>query len=494
MRKALYRLLRAAFIAFTFLPLAMFASHALFNDWATGLPVFACSILLSAFITLLPPYIGTAQMSSAFDPDSPHASTRPDMYWKRPGFVIEGRKFRLPIRWMACIALLAALIAFALFVPYSVEPWGKQLAYGLLSILAGMLAVREIPRQNSGIIGLAGFIIGMILYAAGSIALWTLRNVYTQEALQHTALICAIAYVLLSVLLLNDLSMKIGIHANQGVRPPKRMLRANRMLISAFTVLLAIVMCTSQVQSFFSLLFGTIGAILGHIASGLVSLFNKLFPSGNNLIIIGSGFRDMGQQMLENLGNSSSSQSSSEIDPAYEQYVNALVEQAAETDSWSLAERLSRIFVILLAAVAIGFVVYILFRIALQMIRKFSRGVKRYSSEVDGEYVEEQEQLIESDDERSTRSISIFSRIGRFLSRERYSHLPPRERVRYIVRELYCQSEEDLSYMTIREAMEKLDLHEADLQTACELYERARYSDHPNLPEEPDTLKKAVKM
>lgn len=162
---------------------------------------------------------------------------------------------------------------------------------------------------------------------------------------------------------------------------------------------------------------------------------------------------------------------------------------------WVALEKVFYVVAIALVAAALVFVLFKAYKGLRKLIRKIAAAIQKYSQAMGEDYVDEQETLLDWDDVRREVGESLRARWKKWFEREkRYEQLDARERVRYIVREMYRRDKGNHTAETFREAAQSLDFRAANVEAACELYERTRYSDKPVRLEEPDSLKKAVKL
>lgn len=468
MKKVLTRFIRLCFFSLMLMPAVVLLSYALLSDWQIGVCVFLAAMALGAIATFLPAYVGNYRVETVVDPASLRHSSTLSMYYERPVTVQKRHGFRLPVRWIACLILLAGVVAFGVLVPFSGVPWYQRGGFCLAVAIPVALLLRELPKPDLHFLGVGAITVGGLLYAGAGVALWVMRNMQVEavDSLNSVILICMALYIVLSVYLLNENSMDSGFHANSRAKLPSRMTKANRLLVSLFVIAVLLVTFSSQIRAFFESLWGGVRGLIARLVAWLMSLFPAAEESPVTSVPESSG-----EMMLLPAGDT---------EPAM---------------VWVVLEKVFIVVAAIIAVAAVGFLLFKLYKALRVLIRKIAAAIQKYSRAVGEDYVDEQETLFDWDDVRKEVGESLRARWKKWFEREkRYEQLDPRERVRYIARELYRRDGGNHATQTFREAARSLDFRSANVEDACELYERTRYSDKPVKQEEPDSLKKAVKL
>ena len=468
MKKIFVRLIRLVFLALMLMPAVVLLSHVLLGDLSRGVYGFGCAMFAGMLVTFLPAYVGNYRVETVVDPESLRHSGTLDMYHERPVMLEKRHGFRIPVRWIACLLLLAGVVAFGVFVPFVDVPWYQRGAFFLILAIPEALLLRELPKPDSAFWGTGSVTAGGALYAVAGIVIFAMRNTNASEAerLNFVILVCMALYVVLCIYLLNENSMNIGLNARTNAKPPSRMAKANRLLTSLFAAALLLVTFSEQIRTFFERLWENVKLLLAR----LMAWISGLFPAEEE-VPIAAAPAPAGEMGLLPVGDA---------------------EPAA---IWVALEKVFYVVAIALVAAALVFVLFKAYKGLRKLIRKIAAAIQKYSQAMGEDYVDEQETLLDWDDVRREVGESLRTRWKKWFEREkRYEQLDARERVRYIVREMYRRDKGNHTAETFREAAQSLDFRAANVEAACELYERTRYSDKPVRLEEPDSLKKAVKL
>ena len=121
MKKIFVRLIRLVFLALMLMPAVVLLSHVLLGDLSRGVYGFGCAMFAGMLVTFLPAYVGNYRVETVVDPESLRHSGTLDMYHERPVMLEKRHGFRIPVRWIACLLLLAGVVAFGVFVPQNAE-------------------------------------------------------------------------------------------------------------------------------------------------------------------------------------------------------------------------------------------------------------------------------------------------------------------------------------------------------------------------------------
>ena len=153
MKKIFVRLIRLVFLALMLMPAVVLLSHVLLGDLSRGVYGFGCAMFAGMLVTFLPAYVGNYRVETVVDPESLRHSGTLDMYHERPVMLEKRHGFRIPVRWIACLLLLAGVVAFGVFVPFVDVPWYQRGAFFLILAIPEALLLRELPKPDSAFWG-----------------------------------------------------------------------------------------------------------------------------------------------------------------------------------------------------------------------------------------------------------------------------------------------------------------------------------------------------
>ncbi|MBE5766452.1 MAG: hypothetical protein E7335_04695 [Clostridiales bacterium] len=465
MKKFSAFLISLVFTVFTIMPLSLLLSYGFFGDCTAGMPVYLGIILFTVLIAYLPAYVGNYKVETII---SGGGGTL-DMYRERPEVIQKKSGHRFPLRWGVFVIMLAAVMIFSVAVPYVRDiAWLPRAGYSLILLVGSCILVCVVANPKASFVGFLGTLIGVFMYLTAGLALWILRNAEISK-LTTWVQTCMMIYIFMCVFMLNSHSMLQGYNAKGTTKPASRIARSNRLMVTGFGVVLLLVMMSTHIRNFFSWL----GAKIGGMFVGFVQWIFSLIPKGIYV-------PPQSDEGLE----------------AYSFGDNFMITEPVETNEfWLKSENYLRIVGMVIAAILILIALFKVFQGLRILWRKLLVLIRKYAKNVSEEYEDEHESLLEWDDMRREMGESIRSRIQKLVTREKkYSQLEARERVRYIIRELYRREGGNYSAKTLREASGGIDFRKADAASACELYERARYSDKTVSNEEADKLKEAVEI
>lgn len=271
------------------------------------------------------------------------------------------------------------------------------------------------------------------------------------------------AYLFLLLFTLNRQSLRAGVHGAE--KAPAALRSRNRALTIALFALALLAAC-----------WGTLSRALGSAWTQLklwlgaaIAWLMRLFPAGTT----GAGDGGTGGTW----GDMLSGLPTGEASP--------------------FARLMEKVFMVLAALIALAALlvaVRLFYRKLRALMRRLLDRARRYAAQAGEEYTDEVESTLDFDERRD----ALRKRLRRALERRArpvpYEKLNGRERVRRLFAQ-YLRGKPDVpASATAREALEKeKTLPEKQASVFAELYDRARYSDHPVSEAEADRLKRELR-
>lgn len=431
MRRVLPNLWRAAACALALAPVVLTMGMLLAGGWERPALWHACASALAIGAALLP---GRLRM--------------------------RGRA--IPLRLMAVLAASALFVALFSFTdwPYAaasaVPGAAARIGCGLMIAALFVLTVRECCAEQPVFGRVFGLCVGVGLYLAAGIAIWTLDLAVLNGVLFGYAA----AYLALCALLLNAESLNTGYAAFRAFRPAASVVRGNRRLLALALAVVGFVAMFDRIREWAG---GATLVALRAIAR-LLGWLATLLPHGDGGDMAGGGAGQF---------------------------------PAGEAGEPSVVWQVLYYALLGMALVALAF-------LGLRAARALLRGLKaligrlieryrRFARVIGEGYIDERTRLFDRGELRRLMEESVKNAVRRITWREkRWEQMDAKEKVRFIVRSLYRKAgdAQRLRPMTIREAARHLDTHDADPEALAELYDRARYGEAPIADAEADALKK----
>lgn len=305
------------------------------------------------------------------------------------------------------------------------------------------------------VLWLAGFVLQLIGQALSGRA--------ELSGLETPLSICFGLYAFLFLLTQNRQSLRMGMHGSQ--KAPPAMARRNRLLIGGMFLLALLISCWGPVGAALQAAWEWIKHALGAAILWIMQLFSRDSEGASGGSIGGGDAEDM----FAGLGTAEAS---------------------------PFAQLMEKVFLIaayvLLAAAAV-FVCWFLFKKLRQFFRFLAGKFRHYADAAAEDYIDEQESTLNLDEKTKALRDRLQKAFARSPRKQPWSALDGRARVRRLYQELAKKRSFGPS-MTAQEALAKDSaLPPATASAFADLYDQARYSDHPIAPDQADALRDKLK-
>lgn len=344
-------------------------------------------------------------------------------------------------------ALAACAAAYVLAGVWALDVASAPFAIAIVALcaVALVLTARGCAR---GEYDAALMVAGAVMHAVTPVAI-TLSG----AQVDYTAMMwCGIAFLAMCPYVLNSHSVRVGMSLRgRGGKPIKRISHANRAMVTALTAVALIIASAGAIRDAAQRAGGFIMHWVGMLIMWIMNLFVSEGTQGGSM---GGGSQDIG-----------------------------LGAESAEPSWLALfMEQVVKYLVVVILALGAIFVLYKLGKLSVRLWRRISEWARRFAQGVKEDYLEEREQIMDWGEVRGELVDSMRAAIKRLTYREkRWGELNPRERVRYVVRQLYRRRGAGVSgieCLSAREALSEMKLDESGERVLGELYDRARYSEH----------------
>lgn len=274
--------------------------------------------------------------------------------------------------------------------------------------------------------------------------------------------ICFALNAFLLVLTMNRQSLRDGMHGKEKAPPALR--SRNRVLVIALFIPALLASTWGLLGKWLDQLWDWLLLGVGY----LIHLFLSLFDRGQETTPGGEGASEA--DMLMGLGEAS--------EPS------------------ALAKLLEKIFVVIAAVAIVVLLVVagiILYRKIKTLIRYLMEKLRKYAQAAGEDYVDEAESTLNLDEKAQAFKDKLQKMFAKGPKEPAWSELSGRERARRLYRQ-FIHLHPKWRGMTAREAIDSDDTRkESTRKRFAELYERARYSDHPVTETEADAMREQLK-
>lgn len=372
------------------------------------------------------------------------------LVWGIAGYLLPARA-HLPFALAGC-ALLAAGVAGWLL------PSGWQTLLLLVPCWAVLLLLppayaREAWQEWP--IGL--WTAGVVLHLAGQVLASRPGYSGTAEAL---AAVCA-AFAFLLLLTVNRQSLRVSVHGGQ--QTPVALRRRSLALMIAVFALALVIACWQALSDWLSRAGHAVLLAIGQAIAWLMHLFAQ--EESASMGGGGGGTPDL----------------------------SALGEAAEPSALARLLEKIAMVLAVAVLLVLVCVVCRILLRKLRALVRRLGAFLRRYAAASCEEYVDEAESTLHLDEKTRALRNSLKRRLTRAPRQTPWQQLDGRARVRRLYQQ-YLHRHPDARRLTAREALHQADaLPPQQASAFAELYEQARYSDHPIDPAAADGLRDTLK-
>lgn len=375
-------------------------------------------------------------------------------------------KHRLPFRVMITAAAAAALtIGCTQYALSSEVFFARGTAFGLILSAFLFLSVREACQPRPEWTGQHCAAIGTVLYVIPSVSFFFSST--EDMFLQNATWILTIVFLLVTAFYLNLQNTRTGLATRANARPPRSVIRGNRILTLIFAALSAIVVFWGQLRE---------GAV----------------RAAKWLLIQTMRFVNWLMNLLG--GEKGTPGGEEQMNPA-EIFPNLGADEP--NAFWLFMEKATVVLAILIGAILLFLAIRVLVRLLVRVIRRLQAYFRHFAQTSSEDYVDEQVDLFDLDDIADRTRRSIQKAVSRLTHRApKWDTMTTQEKVRYCIRVLYMRAgytKGELRPLTIREAARKLPTIGLSEETLTTLYEQARYSTEVPEASEAEKLRKAVK-
>lgn len=373
-----------------------------------------------------------------------------------------GKVRAYPLRVPAGVVTGLLLTAGTYFVFGSDLMFIRPILAGLISAVMMMFAVREACLEYPSWLGQQSAIIGTILYIIPGIIL-----AFSDEPFLRIAEAAgALAFLVVSALFLNNLSLLSGLATRRNANPPKSLERGNRLLTVILIAVGACVIFWSNLKNAVSTAAGWLTGKIIIFVLWLMSLF------GNNSSSVGG----------ESSGDAGD--------------MGAMFSDGAESQFWKAMEKLAVVCAIIIGIVIVIFIMRYLFRALRKLWRRLMAYMQEFAKNAGDDYTDEMTDLLDLEELRQKTGERIKKALEKITKREKkWDSMDARERVRYCVRMMYRRAgnTEKMKALTITESADLLTHDGVTNTELIDIYDKARYSDKEIGMSEAEALRKTVK-
>lgn len=382
-------------------------------------------------------------------------------------FYLGGQALALGVSFVPSRARVAALLAggaaYAAAGALALGAPGNPMALVIvaLGVVAYALTVRA---EGTGVrYDTRLMIAGALIHAVAPLVIQ-----FSGMSIDYTAMMWAgIAFLLMCPYALNDSSVREGMSLRgRGGKPIRRISRANRVMVTCLIAVALIIACAGAIRDAFQ----RAGAFVMHWVGRFIMWLMSLAAGSE-----GAGGGEGGGNMDLGLGGEA-------VEP-----------------SWfaKFMEQVMKYFVVLVLIVLVIFVLWKLGKLMARLARRISAWARRFAQGVKEDYLEEHEQLMDWGEVRGEMLNSVKDTLRRLTTREKkWGDMDARERVRYVMRQLYRRRGAGISgieYLSAQEALGEMAVDEPARRELGQLYDEARYSDHEITEAQAEAARRAVK-
>lgn len=272
---------------------------------------------------------------------------------------------------------------------------------------------------------------------------------------------CFVAYMLLFLITHNRQSLRIGMHGGQ--KAPPVIARRNRMLVLGMFLVALLVSCWGPIGEALNAAWAFVKHALGQAVLWFFQLFAQQEKSS-----AGSSGGDGSMSLMEAFG------------------------EAESSDFAKLMEQIFMVVAYVLLAVALCFACWVLFKKLRQLLRYLRGRLRQYADASAADYVDEQESTLNLDEKTRALREKLQKALTRPPRKTPWNALDGRARVRRLYQD-YIKKRNPASAMTAQEALAReTNVQKAAACAFADLYDQARYSDHPVTTEQADALRERL--
>lgn len=462
MKRIVRKLLEAVYFLLCFGPVPLIVGYAFVGEGFPLLAYSAATVPVAFLISLLPGRVGGKEKPKEVfvERTVSHGDPDPDRNLRRDTHEDTARRrISLPLRAMACVALM---IAAAIYLLFGGAPWFAERELLTRSVLA-VIPVFMLPAALRFCITALStdthnVIFGVATYAVAGIAAYIIKS----DALNLLLVAGGSVFLASSLWILNDRAMRTGAASRAGIKPPAAMRRRNRALLIGLMVFAALIACFNWLKEKVAWLAEKIVIILWRI---FLWISEHLYPGQT------SGGDNMGGGSMDMAG---------------------LGGDTEPSPFWEAMTYVAYVF----AAVALLFLLFLMFRRIGQLLKilakKISAYLSRFAQSVGEDYHDEQESLLDWGEVQRDVGAAFKKRVSALFARDKkWDDMDGRERARHIVRVLYRRARLKPDARTLRETLPELKV--TDPQAVADAYELARYADRAPDAAALDQLRKDVR-
>ncbi len=371
----------------------------------------------------------------------------------------------LPGKWRPAAAGVALLMtAGAVYLTFPEGSWTYALSALPCAAVLVLLPVR-LPRPAGQEWGTPLWASGMVTGLAAQVIFYAVQklNVPAAVTLRHVLAVGFALLVLLALESANRSSMEQGV-SRRGAAPSPDMRRLNRGAVLLMFLVALVVSCWKSIEETLTRWLDGVRSLLVRVMAWLMRL------TQGTLTEPGGGGGDGGASVLEGLEDAPTS---------------------------ALAVFLEKVFMVLgwaLLAAGAAFALYRLSRVLRKGWRWFAERWQSYLRRGAEDYQDETESLFDAQEVGRALTEKLRGlRPVRKKPRPVWGKMDERAKTRYLYR-LFQENHKSWQNLTAREALEKENLIPRNTAHAfADLYDRARYSDHPMTPGAADAMKEKLK-
>ena len=442
MRKVLKKLLDAVYFVLCYAPVALLLGYLTEGD-GFELLLYSLATIPAAFvISLLPGTLGgKKKQQDVFTERRTSSDPDPDRSLRRDTHEDDVRQITFPLRAVICGILMLAIFLYMIvyYTAYLQSEWPQRIIQSAVPAAMLPLALRfcALGQSSDGKNAIAGIVIYL---AAGIVGIGIQSQLYTT-----VIALAAGAFIITTLWIVNDRAMHQAAASRQGIRPPKQLVRRNRVILSVIVVLTVLIAEFSWLKEKAQWLFQS--AVYWIVK--IINFITDLFMGGQEASSSGGGGgMDMDMSALGPVKTSA---------------------------FW---EKLTYVGYVI-AAVGAVLLLYWFLRNIYRLVKKLSitigKWLGRFAHSVGEDYSDEQESLLSWGNVQKEMSENIRKRVKTMFARDKkWEDMDADEKARFIVRVLYRRAKIKADPRTIREIIPQFGTEHPD--DIVSMYETARYS------------------